>query len=242
MLLGGSLTRLSGRESLAGAFPNVPLGEQCASVEDCPFRGLRQPVGFLDFETVARAIPVWHGVAPWGAVPVQFSYHEACGDGSYGHSEWLASGPRDPREDIAGALVTACRRAGSIVCYTSFESQQIRHLMDAVPRLSGELETVERRLFDLQRVVKDNVYHPDFSGSFSIKEVLPVMVPGLSYEGLAVADGLTASTEIVRLMLHAESMTEEERASLRRDLLAYCERDTWAMVKLNEELRRLADE
>jgi len=202
--------------------------------------GIERPVGFLDFETVARAIPVWSGLPPWRAVPVQFSYHEEREDGSYAHAEWLADGPADPREDIARALIEACRDAGHIIAYTGFESRQLHNLMHTLPSYASELDSIDRRLFDLHRVVKDSVYHPDFDGSFSIKAVLPALVPELGYDDLEIADGLTASAEIARLMLHPETFAAGEREELRKSLLAYCERDTWAMVRMLERLRTIA--
>ncbi len=202
--------------------------------------GIERPVGFLDFETVARAVPVWHGLPPWGAVPVQFSYHEEREDGGYAHAEWLADGPEDPRENMTRTLIEVCRGAGHIVVYTGFESRQLRNLKESLPFYASELDSIDQRLFDLHRTVKDFVYHPDFDGSFSIKAVLPVLVPELGYDDLEIAEGLTASAEIARLMLRPETFASGERERLRKNLLAYCERDTWAMVRLLERLRTIA--
>jgi hypothetical protein len=201
---------------------------------------IRAPIGFLDFETVARAIPVWDGLTPWGAVPVQFSYHEKTGDAAYRHVEWLADGTSDPREAIAAALVETCRAAGHVLTYTDFERTQIRHLANTVPSLADELGDLESRLFDLYKVIKNHVYHPDFDGSFSIKNVLPVLVPELGWDDLDISEGQTASVEIARMLLSPKTFAEGERDELRLKLLAYCERDTWAMVRLLERLEKLA--
>src|SRR5258707_5893188 len=61
-------------------------------------------LGFLDFETIARAVPVWPGMAPWEQAAAQFSYHEALGDGSYSHVGYLAEGPHDARPGLARAM------------------------------------------------------------------------------------------------------------------------------------------
>jgi len=84
------------------------------------------------------------------------------------------------------------------------------------------------------------VYHPDFLGSFSLKYVLPPLVPELTYDDLVIVDGLVASVEIARLLFVAGKIAPEEQARVRQDLLNYCERDTWAMVKVLEKLRELA--
>ena len=79
--------------------------------------------------------------------------------------------------------------------------------------------------------------HPDFGGSFSIKAVLHPLVPDLSYSDLIIVDDLTASVEIARLLFVSGRIAPEERARVRKDLLAYCERDTWAMVQLLASLQ-----
>jgi hypothetical protein len=84
------------------------------------------------------------------------------------------------------------------------------------------------------------VYHPDFGGSFSIKEILPALVPELSYDELEVNDGQVASALLHRMLLRNDPATPAERAAQRVNLLAYCKLDTWAMVKLVERLRELS--
>ena len=197
-------------------------------------------LGFLDFETIARAIPVWPGLGPWGQAAAQFSYHEAQPDGSYSHLGWLAEGPRDARPELARVMVEATQSADRIVTYSSFEKTRIRALQKAVPELEAKLIDLEAKLVDLLPVLRNFVYHPDFEGSFSIKYVLQPLVPELSYNDLVIVDGLVASVEIARLLFVAGRIPPEERDRIRQDLLDYCERDTWAMVKLLEALRALA--
>jgi hypothetical protein len=61
----------------------------------------------------------------------------------------------------------------------------------------------------------------------------------LSYADLAVRDGEVATVELQRLMLAGSELSASDRAELREALLRYCERDTWAMVKMLEKLRGL---
>ena len=83
------------------------------------------------------------------------------------------------------------------------------------------------------------MYHPEFGGSFSLKVVVPVLVPDASYEDLEIADGSTAASTLGRLLLDSE-MPNDQKARLRAQLLAYCARDTEVMVRLVECLRGLA--
>jgi len=202
-----------------------------------PFAGR---LGFLDFETIARAIPVWPGMAPWQQAAAQFSYHERQPDGSYKHAAFLAEGPGDGRPPLAAAMVRATAKADRVVTYTAFEKTRIRELQRAVPDLATELAALEAKLIDLHPVVKNCVYHPDFRGSFSLKCILTPLVPELTYNDLVIVDGRVASVEIARLLFVADKIPKHERERVRQELLDYCQRDTWAMVKLVERLRELA--
>jgi hypothetical protein len=64
-------------------------------------------------------------------------------------------------------------------------------------------------------------------------------MPGLSYNDLRINDGETATVELQRLLFEGARMKPGEQAGLRRALLRYCERDTWAMVKMLGRLRSL---
>ncbi len=219
------------------------LKEQRLVVEPClaaQLEPFQSPLGYLDFETVARAVPVWDGLAPWGAAVAQFSYHEEQGDGSHSHVGWLAEGPGDPRREVAEAMVSATAGARSIVTYSAYEKTRITELKALVPELAGPLQELLDKLVDLLPVVRNNVYHPDFRGSFSLKYVLTPLVPELSYSDLVIVDGRLASVEIARLLFVAHKIPAAERGRLRQDLLDYCERDTWATVRLMARLRELA--
>jgi hypothetical protein len=203
-------------------------------------RAFEPPIGFLDFETVARAMPVWPGTGPFETIPVQFSYHEETAPGEFRHEEYLADGPGDPRPDLARRLLEATANADKVAMYTGFERSRIRELRDAVPSLAAELEALDGKLVDLKPVLSTYVYHPGFGGSFSIKDVLEPLAPDCSYDGLAVNDGMVASVRIARMLLTGDEMGPAERERMRGELLEYCKLDTWAMVRLLQRLRELA--
>ena len=115
----------------------------------------------------------------------------------------------------------------------------IRALAKALPHRAEALAAIEARLFDLLPVVRNAYYHPEFRGSFSIKNVLPVLVPGMDYEDLAIADGQTAAACYQRALVSGDP--EERRLSF-DDLRAYCARDTLAMVHLRDALSVLGRE
>jgi len=197
-------------------------------------------IAFLDFETVSPPIPTWPGCRPYDQVPVQFSCH-VLGPKQMVHHAWLASGPRDPRAAFAKALLHACRDAKTVLAYNApFERRCIAGLIRAAPQFARELAALHDRVEDLLPIVRDHVYHPAFQGSFSIKDVLPALVPGMGYDDLDIQDGGTASAALESLLFGGETLKAVETKVLRRKLLRYCERDTLAMVRLHERLRELA--
>ena len=204
-------------------------------------RAFSPPIAFLDFETVAPAIPLWPGCRPYEAVPAQFSCHVLGADGALVHHEWLAQGPEDPRPALAEPLLAACAGARAVVAYSAgFERRCLEQMGRCLPDRAPGLHGIADRLVDLLPVIRNHVYHPDFGGSFSLKQVLPALVPDLAYDGLAIADGSTASAELARLMVAGETMPAADRQSLRTALLAYCRQDTLGLVRLLEHLRQLA--
>jgi hypothetical protein len=198
------------------------------------------PIAMLDFETVQLAVPVWAGCTPQAQVPVQFSCHViADADAGPVHYEWIARGSEDPRPRIVEALVAACRDAATVMVYhASFEQGCLKKLAEWVPARALELMAIHDRLMDLLPIVRDHVYDPAFGGSFSIKKVLPALVPHLSYEGLTVGRGDVASAELWRVMF--ADMPESERAYVSEALLEYCRLDTHAMVELHRALVALS--
>lgn len=202
---------------------------------------IEPPVAFLDFESVMVAIPRWDGCTPFQNVPVQFSCHTLDAEGRLGQYAWIATGSGDPRRELATQLVAACAGARTIVAYNAgFEAACIDTLVPAAPELAEALLAIKSRLRDALPMVRDNVYHPAFGGSFDLKTVLPALVPDLTYDGLAIHDGRTASRELSRLIFAGDTMSREEREQLRGDLNAYCSLDTLAMVRLVDTLRQLS--
>lgn len=202
---------------------------------------LRAPVAWLDFETVGLAIPVWPGCTPFMQVPVQFSVHRT-GGADNNTRAYLAVAGEDPRPALAAELVRACEGAETVVAYyASFEKACIEQLAAAVPEHAAALLRLNERLVDLLPIVRDHVYDLAFHGSFSLKKVLPALVPSLSYDDLEVKEGGSAMALLAQLLVDPERIGGDEAVqALRRQLLAYCERDTEAMVRLAEALHALA--
>lgn len=197
---------------------------------------VQYPVHHLDFETFMPAVPRYPRTRPYQAIPVQWSDHVETEDGHVQHHEFLSLEPSDPREELAVALLDSLGREGSICVYSGYERQVLEQLAEAIPALRPDIERVITRLWDLLEVIKAHYYHPEFQGSFSIKAVLPAVVPTLGYEDLEVRDGQMAAQAYERMVFVETDWVEKMR--LRDALLRYCARDTLAMLELRRALWR----
>jgi hypothetical protein len=105
-----------------------------------------------------------------------------------------------------------------------------------LPQYAERISRVRSRLWDLLAVVRSHVYHLAFGGSFSMKEVLPALVPSMSYAGMEVSEGNEAGLAYDALVRGA--LNDQERSKLRKALLSYCKQDSLGMVRLLERLQK----
>jgi len=198
------------------------------------------PAVYLDFETVATALPLYPGVAPYEQVTTQFSVH-LCDEPGHvvAHHEYLADPARDCRRELAERLLEVLSNEGGIIVYhAAFERGQLARLAELFPDLAPRLASAISRLFDLKEVIGQSYYNPELRGSFSIKRVLPVLVPDLSYEGLPINDGDTAMSKFGRMAIG--QYDRGQVAEIRQQLLEYCGLDTLAMVELHRRLLEIS--
>ena len=203
---------------------------------------LQYPVSYLDFETTFMTpVPLYDRSRPYQQIPFQFSLQiQDKPEGPAQHMSFLAeAADGDPRPAFIDALLHALPDSGSIVVYNRrFEVWILNMLMADFPDEAGLLAGCEERIVDLIEPFRQkSVYLWPFEGGYSLKVVLPAMVPELSYEGLPVANGGDASMAWLTML---NSNDEREVARLRQELQDYCHLDTLAMVKLVEKLRELA--
>jgi len=199
------------------------------------------PAHYLDFECATPAVPLFAGTAPYLPIAFQWSLHSQPADAApLTHCEFLADADGDPRRAFAESLLAALGRDGwPVVVYSGFEGQVLAELAASLPDLAGDLGALARRLFDLLPIVRSGVYDVGFAGSFSIKRVAPALVPGFGYGDLTdVADGGRAAELLEQLGRGA--VDPGRAAALRASLLAYCARDTLALVTVHRALRELA--
>jgi Domain of unknown function(DUF2779) len=190
------------------------------------------PAYFLDFETIQFAVPIWKGTRPYQQNTFQFSLHTLSASGQLNHTEFLDLSGADPSEPFAHTLIATCGEQGPVYVYNAgLETARISELATRYPHLSNPLLAINARVVDLLPIARERYYHPSQQGSWSIKKVLPAVLPELHYDDLdGVQDGglaMEAFMEAIHPDTHAERKIEIEH-----QLLAYCKLDTYALVRL----------
>ena len=197
------------------------------------------PVHFLDFETIITAIPRYAGTRPYQTIPFQWSNHILQKDEFLEHHDYLCNEDKDPREEFTFRLLSVLGMKGTIFIYSSYEIRIIKALSEDLPEYRKKLLDILDRFKDLCVIMKKHFYNPGFHGSFSLKSVLPVLAPDMNYKSLEIQKGGQASLEYLRMI--DPSTSSKEREKIRENLLTYCEQDTYAMVRIREEMLKRFD-
>ncbi|MBI4331149.1 MAG: DUF2779 domain-containing protein [Chloroflexi bacterium] len=213
-------------------------------IEPKPIRNflasLQYPLHYLDFETINPTVPLFNGTRPYQKIPFQFSLHLAEDHGTVKHYSYLAEGTGDPRPQFLARLKKAFGKSGTVVTYNqAFEEGVLNDLARTFPEYADWIKGVCGRMVDLlEPFRKFHYYHPDQSGSASIKHVMPALT-GKGYEGMEIADGAAASREFLNVTYGGAS--EEERQQVRANLERYCGLDTEGMMWIVERLRQVSN-
>lgn len=191
------------------------------------------PLYFLDYESYAPAIPLFKGYKPYQQIPFQFSLDRLSGpDADFEHFEYLHEEATDPSEAIIDKLQGTIGESGTIIVwYKPFERKINSQLAERNPQHDSFLSDINARIYDLMEIFQKQFHvHPDFRGRTSIKKVLPVLVPTLTYKELEIQDGGAAMDAWYRMIF--EGQTDEVKAKIAADLKKYCGRDTEAMIAI----------
>ncbi len=201
---------------------------------------LEYPIYFLDYETYGEALPMYDGYKPYQQAVTQFSIHVARHPDSdeFEHYECLATEAGDPAQHLATELCNVIGETGSVIVWNKgFECGRNDELAVLCPDLASQLKSINERVYDLMDIFKDGLYVDHrFHGSASIKKVLPVLCPELSYKELEIGEGTKAMLAWYE-MVHG-NLTAGEKEQIRQNLLTYCKLDTWAMVEIWRKLKQ----
>ena len=197
------------------------------------------PLYFLDFESYMTAVPAYDGHWSYRQIVFQYSLHiQQKAGGPVNHFQYLADHVGTSMEILLQQLINDLSSKGSVIVYNKgFENTRLKELKNQYLGYSKKVETIQDRIIDLMVPFRKKQYYtPEMQGRYSIKNVLPALVPGLSYDSLVIGNGGDASSAFFNLQNETD---EEIIENTRRQLLEYCEMDTWGMVKILEKLKQI---
>jgi hypothetical protein len=201
---------------------------------------LEYPIYHLDFETMTSAVPIYDRSRPYQQLVFQYSLHIEKENGELLHKEYLAEANpnKDPRKAFVIQLIRDCGTFGDVLVYNiGFERGKLNDLIKLYPVFSEEINSIINRLKDLMTPFQKKWYYtPEMKGSYSIKYVLPALVPELSYQDLEIKEGGAASNTFTQMVT---GDFQGDVKQTRENLLEYCKMDTFAMVKILEKLRQV---
>jgi len=193
---------------------------------------LKYPLYFLDFETFNPAIPLYNQSRPYQQIVFQYSLHILDKPGGrLKHQEFLAQTIGDPRIPMIKQLIEKIGTKGDIVVYNKgFETARLNEIASNFPKYEPAIQQMLPRIVDLMAPFQQKLYYtPEMKGSYSIKSVLPALVPGFSYADLEINQGGDASLAFENLL---NETNQHMVNKTRQNLLAYCKLDTLAMVEI----------
>lgn len=204
---------------------------------------VKYPLYFLDYESFSYAIPFQEGINPYQQAIFQYSLHvQVTSDSDVQHYEYLLPSKDASIEQLVEHLADKIKDLGSIVVWNkAFEKTRNKELAAAYLDYNDFFTDLNERMIDLEIPFKKQWYvHPEFRGKSSIKRVLPVLAPDHDYDQLNIGNGVLANVKWHHMT--DGRMDADEAAQTYEDLLAYCNLDTLAMVKIYERLIELSGE
>jgi hypothetical protein len=202
---------------------------------------IKYPLYFLDYETLSSVVPYFDGLGPYKQLPFQYSLHVLeSPDAEMKHFEYLHSDDSNPIKPLTEALKSQIGAKGTVlVWYEAFEKGCNELMGKILPEYEEFYKGVNERVIDLMIPFSTGSYvHKDFFGSASIKNVLPVLIPELSYKDLDIHAGNAAQ----RLWMEAvlDGKHKDKKDNILAGLLKYCELDTLAMVRIYQFLCKIS--
>lgn len=202
---------------------------------------LEFPLYFLDYETFPSPIPRFNGFSPYAHIPFQYSLYILRSSGSgLEHLEFLHTDPDDPTRKLIESLKKDIGDTGNIIVWhKSFESNINNKIAERISDHKEFIELLNNRIYDLEEIfLKQHYVDKDFLGKTSIKNILPVLVPELSYKELSIQDGTAAFRNWDRII--TENLDKNEKDKIIDDLKKYCGLDTYAMYMIWNKLSNLS--
>jgi hypothetical protein len=196
----------------------------------------------FDFETYQQAIPEFNGIRPFQQIPFQYSLHIEHKDKPLEHKDFLGNQGSDPRELLVKQLISDIPLDATVLAFNaSFEQSVLKGLAEQFPKYKDHLQNISNNIVDLAMPFQKKYYYQsEMKGKFSLKIVLPLLVPemGKAYDSLDLIHNGGEAMQAFAVL--AEKSNQDEIDRIRESLQRYCELDTLAMVKILDKLKRQA--
>ncbi len=197
------------------------------------------PVYFLDFELFMPAIPLYDGTSPYEHIPFLYSVHtQKNKEASLDHSYFLAETGSNPTKDFVKQLIKDVHESGDILVFDpTHERKILTKAMHLFPEYGAALKAIMKRFKDLSEPFqKKHYYRKEMKGSYSMKSLLPALVPELNFDDLPIKNGVAALAAFENLQNETDLFKAQE---IRDNLIEYCKMDTLGLVKIMEALNQI---
>ena len=231
------------------------------------FDWFKYPICFYDYETISVPVPLMDNTRPYMQTIVQYSLHKYYEDGTMKHYGWVFVGEwaysrreitikdnpnavdyeceqvitwsyKDLLQQMIADIGADLQTSTFIVRHEWFENSRNKEVAKLFPDLADAFLTINANTYDLKKIVSEWYYFdPACKGSASIKKVLPVLVPDMSYDGMDIGRWDIAMRALHNLINN--TTPENERDQIIKHLLLYCWQDTLAMVRIYEALKNI---
>ena len=199
------------------------------------------PLYFLDFESFQEPIPTIDGTRPYQQICFQYSLHYYLEeDGELYHKEYLSSDyDGNPMYGLCKRLCEDIPKNVCVIVYNDrFEKTRLKEMAELFPEFRNHLLNIRDNVIDLWKPFDNQDYYvKEMGGSSSIKVVLPSLFPNDPECDYSNLDQVHKGDQASAAYLLLPTLEKDEQERLRRNMLIYCGRDTFATVKLYEKLR-----
>ena len=203
-------------------------------------RQIQYPISYLDFEWDTFGIPPYPRMKPFDVLCFQYSLHIEDRDQPLDHRDFF--GVQDCREAFIQSLIQDLPKSGSILVYNMEGAEKLRlmQLAEQFPRYKEELVSICDRMVDLSKPFETGVYYENrMRGHYSLKNILPLFTDEVSYQQLAIHNGINA----VMAYRTFDSVDPQEQKKISQDIRNYCRMDTYAeYIVYHGLLKKLKEE
>lgn len=200
---------------------------------------IQYPISYLDFEWDTFGIPPYANMKPFDVLCFQYSLHVEEENHDLSHTDFF--GTCDCRKAFIESLLHDLPETGTILVYNMEGAEKLRlmQLAEQFPAYASRLHAICERMMDLSKPFETGIYYDNrMRGHYSLKSVLPVFTDTVSYQQLAIHDGMDA-VQAYRTFEEAESQTQKK---IRDDIRNYCRMDTYAEYIVYHGLKKRCKE